>query len=250
MSAIFKSSILLIGAFLVVEPSVLQSADKKAAAVKIVKKGIAILGGAAHLEKYKAATFSETGVYYGMGEGLPYTGKYAVEYPDKFRMEIVGIFTQVLNGEKGWTEMGGEAKAMTKAQVAALREQHYVGKLTQLLPLLDKKYTLELTGDGKVSGQGVAFIKVSAKGHRDVTLAINPKTGAVVKVEYKAAMEGMPDKIVTYEGFYDEYKTAGKIKYASKTRSTRAGKKFVESTITDFKPLESVDASLFTIPKK
>ena len=68
MSAISKSSILLIGSLLVVQPSALQSADKQAAAVKIVKRGINFLGGAAHLKKYKAATFSETGVYYGASE--------------------------------------------------------------------------------------------------------------------------------------------------------------------------------------
>ena len=116
-------------------------------------------------------------------------------------------------------------------------------------PLLDKKYSLKLIGDDKVSGQGVALIKVTAKGHHDVTLAINPKTGALVKVEYKGGIEGMPDKLVKYEDYYEEYKSAGKIKYPSKWRTTRAGKKFVEATITKYTPVEKVDQSLFDKPK-
>ena len=182
-------------------------------------------------------------------EGLPYAGKHAVEHANKYRMEIVGVFTQVFNGDKGWVMMGGEVSEMTIEQVKEIREQLYVEKVIQLFPILDKKYTLELVGDGKVSDQGVAFIKVSSKGQKKVTLAINPKTGALVKVEYKGAMQGMPDKIVTYEVFYDEYKTAGKIKYASKFRTTRAGKKFLESTISDYKPVEKLDQSLFAKPK-
>lgn len=184
-----------------------------------------------------------------MGQGLPYTGKHAVERPDKYRMEIIGVFTQVFNGKKGWLSAGGNVTEMTADQIKSIREHHYVNHISQLYPLRDKKFTLELVGDGKVSGQGVAFIKVTSKGQYDVTLAINPKTDALVKIEYKGAMEGMPNKIVKYETFYDEYKSTSKIRYASKFRTTRAGKKLLESSLSEFKSVERLDQSLFAKPK-
>ena len=88
-----------------------------------------------------------------------------------------------------------------------------------------------------------------SKGQNDVTLAINPKSGALVKVEYKAAMDGMPNKIVKFEAFYDEYKSTGKIRYASKFRTTQAGKKFLDSSLSEFKSVEKLDQSLFAKPK-
>lgn len=249
MSLCLKVSILSAALLLAVQPTVSHSADKAAAARNIVNKGIEFFGGEKNLKKYKGANISEKGTYYGMGDGLPYTAEYAVEYPDKFHMNIVGVFKQIVNGDKGWVVSGGNVTEMTKAQLKALQGQHYVGLVTQLYPLVDKKYTLEHTGNGKVGDQNVALIKVTSKGHRDVTLAINPKTGALLKVEYKAAMEDMPDKIVTYIAYNDEFKTAGNIKYASKTRVIRDGKKFIESEITDYKPAEKLDPNLFAKPE-
>jgi len=249
MSHRLKISVLLAGVMLVVHPTLSRSADKNEVALKLVKKGINFLGGEKNLKKYNGATMVDKGTYYGMGEGLPYTGKHAVEHGQKYRMEIVGIFTQVFNGDKGWVIAGGAVTEMIEVQVKAIREHYEVEKILLLYPLLDKKYSLELAGDGKVGDQGVAFIKVSSKAQQDVTLAINPKTGALLKAEYKGPIEGMPDKIVTYEVFYDEYKTAGKIKYASKFRTTRAGKIFLESTISEYKPVEKIDQSLFAKPK-
>jgi hypothetical protein len=249
MSHRLNISVLLAGVMLVVHPAVSRSADKKEVALKIVKQSIKFLGGEENLKKYKGATFVDKGIFYGMGEGLPYTGKHAVEYARKFRMEIVGIFTQIYNGDKGWVIVGGAVTEMTVDQLKAIRDQYFVEKILLLYPLLDKKHSLELLGDGNVSDQGVAFIKVSSKGQQDVTLAINPKTGALVKAEYKGPIEGMPDKIVTYEVYFDEYKIAGKIKYASKFRTTRAGEKFLESTISEYKPVEKLDQSLFAKPK-
>lgn len=249
MSRFLNVSAALVGVIAAAQPAMAQQDGKAAKARRLVRKGVQFLGGEKNLKKYDGALIKETGTYFGMGEGLPYTGEYAVQYPEKFRMVIAGVFTQVLNGDKGWLKSGGQVTEMTKPQVKALRDQHYVGWVTQLYPLLDKQFKLELAGTGKVGDQAVSLIKVKSKGHHDVTLAINPKTGALLKVEYRAAMDAMPDKVVSYIGYNDEFKNAGKIKYVSKTRIMRAGKKFIEATITEYKPVEKLDAGLFAKPK-
>lgn len=226
-----------------------RAADKKPNPRQIINKGITFLGGAKNLKKYRAATWDEKGVYHGMGEPLPYTGKYAIQWPDKFRMEIVGIFTTVLNGDKGWNSAGGKVTELSKDQIAQQKEQHYFGMVTQLHPLRDKKFTLTYDGEEKVDGKAADIVNVASKGHQDARLFFDPKTGALVKSEWKAPMDQMPKKLATYVTYYGDYKSAGAIKYPAKVRMLRDGRKFVEATLTAYKPAESLDGKLFEKPK-
>src|SRR5262249_6382500 len=88
----------------------------------ILAKAMQAVGGEEQLAKYKALTWKEKGTFYGQGNALPYTGNYAVQWPNQFRMEIVGVFTLVLNGDKGWFTMGGDTQEMNKEQVAQQKE--------------------------------------------------------------------------------------------------------------------------------
>src|SRR5205085_2806642 len=94
-----------------------QAADDDARA--LIARSIQAIGGDAKAAKLQAATFTETGKYYGQGDGLPYTGKYAVQYPGQFRMEIEGVFTIVVDGDKGWLSSMGNVQAMTDEQLGA-----------------------------------------------------------------------------------------------------------------------------------
>jgi hypothetical protein len=137
-------------------------ADDQADCRAVVDKAIKALGGQGKLSKYKAATWKEKGVYHGMGTPLPYMGKYAVQWPGQFRMEIEGVFTIVLNGDKGWVKTeGGEVTEMTKDQLAEQKEQHYAGWVTRLLPLKDKAFQLAPLGESKVGDRTAVGVKVS-----------------------------------------------------------------------------------------
>ncbi len=244
MKTLLVRSVLLT---IAVSPAVLNAADKPTTK-GLVKKGIAFLGGAKKLKSLKAATWGEKGTYYGMGDGLPYTGKYAMEAPDKYRMEIVGFFTSVVNGKQGWIKMGDTATELTKEQLKENAAQLYISRITQLYPLLGKEFKLTLVDDENIGGQPTFLIKVESKGHRTAKLNLHVKTGMLVKAEWMGPMEGMPEKLVKYETFYSDYKTAKGLKYPSKLRMTRDGKKFVEATLTDYQPAESVDAKNFAKP--
>src|SRR6185436_1015465 len=102
----------------------------------IVQKSIDAIGGEAKLAKYNAQSFTEKGTYYGMGKGLPYTGEYAVQWPDQFRMEILGTFVIVLNGDKGWVKSAdGSVKEMSAEQLATQVHDHKAGWMSFLVPL-------------------------------------------------------------------------------------------------------------------
>src|SRR4051794_26575345 len=155
--------------------------EEKAGPRAIIDKAIQAAGGEAKLARFKAHTWTEKGTYYGMGDGLPYTGRYAVQYPDRFSMEIEGFFKMVLDGDHGWVKSGGDTMEMTKEQLAEHQENHYGGYVTTLLPLKDKAFTLTALPDEKVDGRPAAGVKVSHKGHRDVSLYFDKQTGLLAR---------------------------------------------------------------------
>lgn len=231
-------------------PATLLAAEENGDAQKVVAKGIKFLGGAKNIKKFKAATFSEKGTYYGMGDGLPYTGEYAISRPDKFRMVIKGVFTQIINGDKGWVKQADKVTEMTKQQLKYFKGQLYVTEVTQLLPLRNsKRFKLSIAGTGKIGDKAVTIVKVSSKGHSDMKLSFANGSGALLRAEYTAHKEGTTDGTWRYVDNYLSFSTSEGMKYPSKFKTTRDGKIFIESSITSYKPMKKVDESLFAKPK-
>src|SRR5262245_21283545 len=111
-------------------------ADDGRAAVDEASKAA---GGEERLKKHQAATWGETGMYYGMGDdGVPFTGKIAVQWPDKFYMEVESVFTIVINGDKGWIKTGEGTKEMSKQELQRAQRTNRAEWVTTLLPLTDK----------------------------------------------------------------------------------------------------------------
>lgn len=247
-------SMIAVASFAAVSPSTLPAAEKSDASA-VVKKGIAFRGGAKTLRSFRAVTFADKGTYYGMGDGLPYTGKYAILWPDKFRMEIQGIFAIAITSDSGWVSSQGSVMDMSKKQLADKQHLHYESIVTQLHPLLDgKTYTLTLDGKATVGKSKTVIVKVQSKGKRDVRLFFNPESGELLKSEMMAAPDAAPgsetsEKLVKQESFYSNYKSAQGIKYASKLLILRGGKKYIESTVSDYKPLKTLDEKTFAKPK-
>src|SRR5262249_54218211 len=144
------------------------------------------------------------GTFYGMGDGLPYTGIYAIQWPDQFRMEIENVFIVVLNGDKGWIKAQGETREMTAKEMAEQKENHYGGWGTTLLPLKDKAYKLALIDEIMVDKRPAVGVKVSHKDHRDVKLYFDKETGLRVKADLRVVDES--GKEVVQEMFFRDYK--------------------------------------------
>lgn len=214
----------------------------------VIKKAISAIGDEAKLAKYQAATVEEKGTYYGMGGGLPYTGKYAFHWPDKFRMEIQGVFTIVLNGDKGWINAGGEIKEMAKEQLAQQRNDHRAGWISTLVPLKDKAFQLKNLDDAKVDGKSARVVQVSRKGYPTVKLFFDSKSNLLVKNEYRSTAAEMKFKEVTMETYFSDYRDAGGVKHAHKVVLKRDGKLFVEAEMSEVKAFEKLDAKTFERP--
>ncbi len=215
----------------------------------LVSRAIQASGGEAKLAKVKAGTWKETGTYYGMGEGVPYQGNYAQQLPDKHRMEIVGFFTRIVNGDKGWIiDQGGNVQEMPKEELDEMRESLYGHGVARLVGLKDKAFTLTPAGEAQVEGQTAFAVNVASKGHRDVKLFFDKKTGLLVKLERRAKAPEQGNQEVTAEIIYSNHKDVNGVKIPTKILVKHDGKKLVEAEHSDFKFEDKLDEKLFSKP--
>jgi outer membrane lipoprotein-sorting protein len=212
----------------------------------IVAKAIQAAGGEKNLAKLQSATWTETGTYYGMGDGLPYTGKYAASRPNKFRMEIEGVFTTVLNGEAGWIQAGGETKKMTKEQFALEQYNHKAGWIITLVPLKDKAFDIKSVPAAKKDGEMVV-VQVTRKDYPTVKLYFSAKTNLLVKSEYRTKAADLEFKEVVMEFSYSKYQDVDGGKVPHKLVVKRDGKQFVEAEVSELKAAK-FDAKAFAQP--
>jgi hypothetical protein len=224
-------------------------ADDDAAIKDLLDKATKATGGADKLEKFSAATWTEKGTYHGTGTPLPYTGKYAMQYPDNFRMEIEGVFVICLAGDKGWIKNPMGVMDMSKEQNKEQREQQYTGWLTSKLhKLRDGKNKLTLTGETKVGDKPAIGLKVSSEGHRDVTLYFDKESHLLVKADHVVMSEEL-GKEVNQETFLSNHKEIDGIQHPMKIVVNREGKVFVEAESDDIKLTDKLPDGTFSKPE-
>jgi outer membrane lipoprotein-sorting protein len=214
----------------------------------IIERAIKAQGGEEKLAKFNSYTYTEKGKYYGMGEGLDYVGKYAVELPDRYRMEVQNFFTIVLDGDKGWMVMNGNTEELSGDRLKEQQEERYASWVASLLPLIkDKDFSLTPLPETKVEGKPAVCVQVSRKGHRDVKLYFDTDTGLLVKVEQRVKDE-MANAEVNQDITIKDYKDVDGAKMPTKFVVKRDGKLFVEAQVEDLKPAEKLDKSTFAKP--
>ena len=216
----------------------------------IIDKAIKAVGGEAKLAKHKAATWKSKGTYYGMGDGLPFEGAYANQWPDQFRMDIENAFVIVLNGDKGWISSGGETKDMSKDQHAAQLHDHRVNWMCSLLPLKDKAFELKSLGEAMVDKEPADVVQVSRKGHPEVKMYFSKKSHLMIRSEYRTKSAEMQFKEVTMQVTYGDYRAVDGVKHSHKQVMKRDGKIFVEAEMSDFQPTAKLDAKTFAKPRR
>ena len=215
----------------------------------IVEKSIKAVGGEANIAKHNAITIEESGTYYGMGNGLPYTSELKMQWPGQFRMEIKNVFTIVLNDDKGWIAAGGNVQEMSADQLATQRHDHKVGWMATLVPLKDKAFTLKTLPDAKVDKADCKVVQASRKDYPEVTMSFDKATNYLVRVAYKTKSAEKEFKEVAMETTYSNYKNVDGVQSPHKMVMKRDGEIFVESEITSLKAEGKLDAKLFAMPK-
>ena len=224
-----------------------EEGDEKAKAV--FRKAIKAHGGEKALKKFSAATWSDTGTYYGMGQGFPYNGEYKIQFPGSFRMEIKGAFTICLHKGAAWMNAGGQVTDLKGDALDSQKTQMYVATVSSLAPILSKEFKVAVVGDVEVNGKPAVEIAVTKKGKPDVNLSFDKETGLLAKASYNIKSSEKQFKEVTEVTTYKDYKSVDGVMVQMTISMTRDGEKYLESKTTEFSFNESLDASTFKKPE-
>jgi hypothetical protein len=237
----------LLAGFVLTLPGAGRAADDQGDAKQIITRAIKAMGGEDNLAKFKAATYKGKGTFHGMGLNAPFSFENAVQLPSKTRSVVTAAgfnITIVFNGDKGWIDMGGNFTDMNEAQAVEQKESLYAATVSTLVPLLrEKGFTLTGLGESKVGDQAAEGVKISHKGHRDISLFFDKKTNLLIRSERKIKDEMGTE--MTEEGLYSSFKKVDGIQEAMKLTVNRDGKPYVEEEIEELKHTESLPDSTF-----
>jgi hypothetical protein len=241
------STALALGVFLIA-PTARAQDDARA----VIEKAVQAHGGGAVLDKYLAGRVQTKGVIVLSGTEFPFTNQLVYQLPDRVRTTVEvtaqGVHrsvTQVLTGGKVLMFVGGLAQQVPNTQVEEMKTALYVQNLARLTPLLkEDRYKLKALGEKAVEGKPAAGVRVSSEGQRDVSLYFDKDSGLLVMVE-RPGFDAL-GKPTQQQEYYSNYREASGLKYPTKTLVRQNGKKYIESDVTEYKPLERVDSREFT----
>jgi hypothetical protein len=222
----------------------------------IIDKAIEANGGEATLAKFPGRTMKGAGKFYGLGEAIDYNLE-IISYDKRFRfsmdMKVMDFdlkIAVVVNGDKGWEKINDDVKEIAADELAEHKEQIHSQSVINLLPLKqDKDYKLALIGDVKVGDQPAVGVRVSKKGHRDVSLFFDKAKGHLIKSEFVVKdIKGGGDQEITQTSLYSDYKEFQGIRQPTRLVTERDGKKFTDTRLTELQLLEKLDSSAFDRP--
>jgi hypothetical protein len=220
----------------------------------VVNKAIKATGGEEKISKLKATKMKFKGTIDIMGNSVEFSAETTAQQPNQFRneikLDIMGqsiTIVQVLNKDKAWNSAMGMTMELEGDQLDQIKEQAYGDYIESLVPLLnDKQFTLAAAGEEKVNGKAAAGVKVSSKGHKDVTLYFDKDTGLLVKSKKRG--KDMGNNEIDVESFMSNFKDVSGVKSPTKILVKHDGQKFIEGEVSDIKLLEKVEDSTFDKP--
>jgi len=228
--------------------------DSSPAAKAIVDKGIKALGGIENLTKFKAGTWKGKGAITLFGAEVPFVGEYAFQLPEQMKvslliesMDMKVTFITVLNGPKGWSNVGNMTLPLDKEGLNENKERMHALWAQMLTPLLDGKFALSTLEDGELEGRRIVGVKAAFAGRRDVELWFDAATGMRVKSVTKVKDE-LTRKEEKEETYYTDYTDFGGVKHPRKVIVKRNGKTLLEVNVAEYKPAEKLDDSHFGEP--
>lgn len=221
---------------------------------EVIEKAIKAHGGEANLAKSKLSSMKGKGTVDIMGISAEFTLETTTALPDRRReeikLEIMGqalTIVQVVNKDKAWQSTMGNVMDLADHQLADQVDQVWHEHLATLTPLLKEAgIKTEVVGESMVDGKPAIGIKISAKGHKDLTMHFDKESGLLVK--QSARGHNPQGEEVDVENFMSGYKDFGGLKQATKMKIMQEGKKFIEFEVTEFKVLDKVDDESFKRP--
>lgn len=223
-------------------------AEESNAALSLVDRAIAAMGGRTKLAKFKAYTFEAKGVLYVKGRESPLSSDGVAQLPGQIKVTHNGVVTSMVNGNKGWFVAEDKTLEMTKDELTVYQEQLYEDWVTLLLPLNEKAFDLSLLQESELNGQRTVGVRVSQQDHQDVDLFFDEKSGLLVKTQ--RVIRSLEGKKVKQETFLENYKDVDGVNVPMKTTRLVDGKKYGMTEVVRIQPTGELPEALFIPPSQ
>ncbi len=230
-------------------------ADDAAEGRAIVAKSVEAIGAKAD-GKPLAMTCKEEGVVTAQGIKIPYECEWAFMGPDYFRSDMtikpggskVDLVT-IWKGESGSILVMGQSIEMMDEQRVGTANAVYAHYVLTLVPLLtDKAFKLTMADEKKVDGKMAQAIKVEREKRPSITLYFDKESWLLVKSEMVVKAEDQDWKEVLQETYFKDYKERDGRKVHTKESVFQDGIPTMESTLSEYKIHDRLDAKLFENP--
>jgi hypothetical protein len=141
----------------------------------------------------------------------------------------------------------GQVEDLEGEQLAIAKENMYATYVTMLTPLKNPEFQLSLLGDSKVGDRPAVGVKVSHKGHNDMSLYFDKEKGLLMKSQ-RRAKDPMSGNEMNLETVFSSYKDVEGVQRFMKMAVKRDGDDFLDIDTTEFKTLDNVDDNVFAKP--
>jgi hypothetical protein len=251
MRRVFQAGLLFIMTTGLVSPSLADEKEAKAT----IEKAIKAMGGEEKLSGVKAFTAKGKGQITLEGTQNGFTFQMTTQGIDKYRstykVEVGGKDFEggtVLDGDKGWKKEGEEVKKLEGEALVQEKHSVYLDIVPMLIvPLKGKGFKFESAADDKVGDKPVAVVRVTGPEGKDFTIYFDKESGLPLKTSGSVADEqGQEDN---HETTFEDYKEFGGIKVATRSKTLRGGKRYIEVEEMEFKALGEVEPGTFAEPK-
>jgi hypothetical protein len=136
-----------------------------------------------------------------------------------------------------------------KKDLDPIREQMFAEGAATLVLLGDKSFEVSIIGEDKVGDVPVIGVRVSKKGHKDVSLYFDKETHLLKKTQFRGT-DFVSGTEVDEQHIVDGYTEVDGEQQAKHLTIVKDDKKYAELELNEIKFVDKLDAELFSKPKK
>lgn len=244
--------LVLLGLVLTPLPVWSQAPSDQARAV--LDRAITAHGGEQRLSRLRAGTSRAKGTLFLGEREATFTTTTFVQMPYQFKhmmtLELDGrqaSLSQVLSGERAQRQVDGQLVPVDLDTLRELREQLFAERVATLVVLKQIGYELRFMGDDPVKGRPAWHVRVSFKGHRDISLFFDKESNLLVKTETRVLDQALK-KEVLQEKILSDYELHEGLPCPRRVVVYRNGDKYLEMDVLEHRRFEKLDDSLFSRP--
>lgn len=246
-----RNAVLVIAVLALVCP--LTRADDEAR--KVLDKAAKAHGGADKIGKLKDKSVQQSGkltiaAMNADAKMLTYTDMKRFKHVIELSINGMDLKQEIgYDGKEFWVAINGKVMTtLTKdEELEPIREALYSEQAVGKAMLGDKSIEASLIGEGKANDKPAIGVRLSSKGHKDVSVWFDKETGLMAKIESRGVDFGSGQETAE-ERIIKGYQTVDGYKRPSKVEVLRDGKTVVEIEITEMKFVDKLDDSTFAKP--